>query len=184
MCNRENIVHFKTLSYDEFLRIVESVNPQFISMHGYGEPLLNPDLFRMIKYVSDRKIKNTITSNAVLLNKNNLQKLNDCGLDLLKISIDTLNKNNFYKIRGIENFDTVIENIKNARSYNYKFDIRLSFTVLHFNYYEMSEFINFAADSGFDKVYFQPLLFYNSILKKRDYGNIDKTDFLKIIMYL
>ena len=38
------------LSLDNFKLILNSYNFRYVALHGWGEPLLNPELFKMIRY--------------------------------------------------------------------------------------------------------------------------------------
>lgn len=182
MCSRENIKNFQDINFEKFKFIYDQIKPAFISMHGYGEPLLNNDLFDMIKYAKKNKSNTTITTNMILMNDDMLKKFLDSGLDLLKISFDTLNPENFKFIRGVDKFDTVLSNFKKtvlffSESKNKVPDLRLSFTILPANYKEIQNIIYFAEELKQKQIFFQALLFYNSLLKNKNLGEINKQEF-------
>ena len=52
-----------------------------------GEPLIHPQIFKIIKYISDRKMISGLVTNGLLLEKY-AQNIIDSGLDFLAISLD------------------------------------------------------------------------------------------------
>ncbi len=69
------------MSFSDFLQIAESLPPsvQDASLYLSGEPLINKNLFRMVKFLANRNIKCSISTNGTLLGKN-IDKLLDSGL--------------------------------------------------------------------------------------------------------
>src|SRR6202011_3578447 len=55
-----------------------------------GEPLLHPDLDRLIEHVRSRGIIAGLITNGYLLTPQRVNQLNDAGLDHLQISIDNV----------------------------------------------------------------------------------------------
>src|SRR6185295_9145555 len=53
-----------------------------------GEPLLHPDLDRLISRVRERRMLAGVITNGFLLNQERIQRFNRSGLDYLQISID------------------------------------------------------------------------------------------------
>jgi len=60
-----------------------------IALSG-GEPLLHPDILRIIRQIRDRGCLSQLLTNGYLLNPELIRKLNQAGLDRLQISIDNL----------------------------------------------------------------------------------------------
>jgi len=59
-----------TLSLDDFKKILKSGNFQYVGLHGWGEPLLNPHLFQMIEYAESQGIYTNLTTNGTLIGEN------------------------------------------------------------------------------------------------------------------
>jgi MoaA/NifB/PqqE/SkfB family radical SAM enzyme len=55
-----------------------------------GEPLLHPDLDRLISHVRSRGIMAAVITNGYLLTAQRVKQLNDAGLDHMQISIDNV----------------------------------------------------------------------------------------------
>ncbi|MGM7693070.1 radical SAM protein [Staphylococcus saprophyticus] len=85
-----------------------------IVLASRGEPMLNKDIFEMIRYAKDNGIIDVkMNTNATLMNERKARKLLESGLDNLVFSVDSPHKEEFEKIRRGANFDKIIRNIKN-----------------------------------------------------------------------
>ena len=75
MCIRKEVVKKLTgipidMSFENFKTILDKIpSAMLIQIQGQGEPFLNPDIFRMIKYAKTKGTCVYTTSNATLLNK-------------------------------------------------------------------------------------------------------------------
>lgn len=82
---------------------------------GLGEPLLNKDIAEFVKSAKESgSFENVeITTNGVALTKEMSTKLIDAGLDSLRVSLEALDAESFYKVakRNI-NLDTMYENLE------------------------------------------------------------------------
>jgi len=56
-----------------------------------GEPMLHPDLPRLMKYITDQGMTTGMTTNAFLLTEDRLKELMDAGMGRIQISLDALN---------------------------------------------------------------------------------------------
>jgi MoaA/NifB/PqqE/SkfB family radical SAM enzyme len=82
-----------------------------IQFHGYGEPLLNKDLFKMICDVRPySKIVRVIT-NGIALNKERHRRLLEIGTDEIHVSLDVLDKDRYNEVKGRNKFTKVYDNI-------------------------------------------------------------------------
>src|SRR5581483_751701 len=102
----------RDLTYDEFRSIVD----QFpvldrVVLHGLGEPLLNKDLPKMIRYLKERGTYVLFNSNGILLNATRDQALIDAGLDDYRLSMDGSTRETYARVRGVDAFDKVWRNI-------------------------------------------------------------------------
>lgn len=167
MCLRNNYsFKEKFLSFEKFKVIYDKINPTHIGLHGYGEPLLNKDLFQMIKYTAKRS-KVCVTTNGTLLDKYTDQLINH-NTNSIKVSIDAANKTTYKKIRGADYFDKIINNLKmlqdEKRVRRTKFPIiRFNFVIHQLNFNEITGVIKLAKNLEIKTVYFQALLFQDLI---------------------
>ena len=80
-----------------------------LELHGIGEPLLHAELYDFVRIAKERGFRVTICSNAILLNEKNSKKIVDSGIDKIIISLET--KENYEKIRCINIYDYVLNNV-------------------------------------------------------------------------
>ena len=98
--------------YKKIIDEVTSVSTNFnLCLNGYGESFLNADIFDMIKYAKDKKIKRVlINTNGMLLTEENIDKLIESNIDCVVISIDGFSKELYESIRVGGDRDTVYRN--------------------------------------------------------------------------
>lgn len=131
--------------------IAESVrhNCPSLTIGGMSEPLLDPDLFNMIKLAKDYGfIDVMINTNATLLDDNASQKLIESGLTRLRVGFDGISKGSYEKLRKGANFSKVKSNILNfirrRDSVGLKLPVvRVSCVRMRENEKEINDFINF-----------------------------------------
>ncbi len=76
-----------------FQKIVDEVKNYKVRtwFHFMGEPLMNPHLFELLDYASMRNLHYFgISSNATMLNKDNIEKILNSGLHRFEMSLDSL----------------------------------------------------------------------------------------------
>lgn len=115
-CPRQKITRKKGyMDMDLYKHIIDDVidsNINSINLHGFGEPLLHPDIIEMIKYAKERGVKSvSFNTNGVLLTKDMSLKLIESGLDVIKISIDSVNPKIYKHMRVGADLDKVIKNV-------------------------------------------------------------------------
>lgn len=105
----------KTLSLDEFKTIINRLPyVRRILLNGVGEPLINPDLFEMLRYAQSKAIKTSFVSNGTLLTEEKAAMLLRMeSLTDIRISMDSGDPAKYEEIRVGAKFDTVCANIKN-----------------------------------------------------------------------
>ncbi|MBA7610998.1 hypothetical protein ES703_18214 [subsurface metagenome] len=75
-----------SLSLEDFVKILDSSGFRHVALHGWGEPLLNAQLFDMIKYAESRGVSTELTTNATLLQPN-IEKIFASGLSIIAFGI-------------------------------------------------------------------------------------------------
>jgi MoaA/NifB/PqqE/SkfB family radical SAM enzyme len=79
---------------------------------GFGEPLAHPDALDMIKKVKELGTRVELITNGILLTEETSQRLIECGLDLLWVSIDGATPESYADVRLGDALPTVISNIR------------------------------------------------------------------------
>ncbi len=115
-----------------------------------GEPLLKPELFRLLEYLNQTPLINElgIITNGLLLNLKVVEKLSAfLKLKKIKISLDGADEVTNDSIRGEENFQRFLRNIPLVRQRN-QFQIFFMFTVMKKNFRELPYFLKLSRDVG------------------------------------
>lgn len=163
-CGRDKIIeHPVNLKLEDFKKFIDMVRPLKIAMSGSGEPLINPDMFKMVKYAKERGCSVLTTSNLTLVTDERAIEIVESGLDLLKISIDASNRETYLNVRGKDYFDKVLDGIDKINKAKEKTGkttphLRLQFVILGDNFTEIPDVIKLAAEKKVEAVYLQPLI--------------------------
>ena len=114
-----------------------------------GEPLLRSDVEKlcvMLKKIEGIK-ELCLTTNGYLL-KDKAKTLKEAGVDRINISLDSLNKDKYFKITRGADLERVLDAIKEAKKY---FKIKINTVLLKgFNDGEIDDFIAFAKNNQVD----------------------------------
>lgn len=105
------------VSFELFKKIINEAAKYHlpsIKLNYRGEPLLHPDLVKMVKYAKKKGILEVqFNTNGLLLNEKKARELIGAGLDRIIFSFDGATKKTYEKIRIGSNYEKVINNIKN-----------------------------------------------------------------------
>ena len=136
-----------------------------LDLTGWGEPLLNPHLYDIIRRAKDAGVASvTVTTAAELLTDDRCRAIVDSGLDSMTVSIDTASPKRYKALKGTDGFDTVIAALRRlvtmkreaatdggpGRPY-----MQASFLMLADSLPEMPAFVALMADVGVDEVAFK-----------------------------
>ena len=102
-----------SLPFARFRALVDAL-PELhtLTLQGLGEPLLAPDLFRMIAYASARGVRSGFNTNATLLSRPVAERLVDAGLEWLCVSLDGATAGTYEGIRDGASFARVVRNVR------------------------------------------------------------------------
>jgi len=131
-----------------------------------GEPFVRKDLFELVRYTKDIGINPIIVTNGTLLNKENIIKCIESGVDWISVSIDASSEERFSKIRGagvlgviLKNLD-IFENIRKERNIEYPKMVAVC-TIMNDNLEELMDIVNLAKQHSIARVLFQPVVANN-----------------------
>ena len=146
-----------SLSFDKFKDILDKQIGVFeLKIQGLGEPFLNKDFTKMVKYASDLDIWTRSTTNATILHENdNYKEIIDANIGELQISVDGVKKETYEKIRIKSNFEKVSNNCKLINNYQKEKGVQKTrmWTLLQKdNYEDLYKFPKFAKELGFDRL--------------------------------
>jgi len=168
--NNEQMIKrwFEQIPIEAFQQIIYQLpSLQTISLHGLGEPLLHPDIFRMIRMAENKGIHVRFITNGTLLTQGVAQQLIKSKLWRLIVSIDGSTPETFELIRSGACFENVIENVKyllalrNNSGKNFP-KIDFNMVVCKLNAAEVIPVLEFADKLGIDSVILSSLKPLNS----------------------
>jgi len=154
------------ISYEEFISITEQFpEMQRVLLHGIGEPLLNKQLPRMIKYLKSRDIEVLINSNGTLLTPAWQEKIVKSGLDSYHCSVDGATDETYAHIRGKDLLPKLIDGIQGLLQTKKRLGSdtpRVSFwcVATQENLAELPDLVRLAARLGVPEVYLQRLVYF------------------------
>ena len=174
MCIRDKVgVPIGTMSFENFKRILDKLDSLFkLHLSGQGEPFINPEIFEMIDYANNRGVSVFFTSNGTLLTPSVIEKICNVEIGEIGISIDSVKKEEYEKIRRGANFEKVVNNVRNLvkelKRNNKKTIVSIAAVLLKRNIDEIDDFVELACRVGVSKVGFQTIQEKNDYLDKYD----------------
>jgi radical SAM protein with 4Fe4S-binding SPASM domain len=102
-----------SLDFERFKALVDALPElETVTLQGLGEPLMAPDLFRMLEYGAARGLRMGFNTNATLLTRSTAERLVDAGLDWLHVSVDGATAATYESIRDGSSFAKVERNVR------------------------------------------------------------------------
>jgi len=156
------------LSLENFKKIIDDIpNLKSINFGWAGEPLLNKEIFKMVKYASSKGIKTGVSTNTVLLNEYVDEALKS-GLDTLIVCLDGASKETHEKYRIGSNFESIKKNIKEFCQEKKKRKLKKPRVVLQslltkHNEHEVQDIIKLAKSLGVNSLDFKTLSLGSSV---------------------
>ena len=161
-------------SYHSVCNILDKIKPHVkrLTFAGTGEPLLHTHIGQIISRCIDIDMTVTLNTNGILMRKNLsriLMKLKELEL---KVSVDAATAQTYRKIRGIDAFDTVFENVRHFSALrnvsNRNNTLIFVYVVMRENIHEVFDFVDRIVPLSPDRVEFHPVrLMGNLRYKKR-----------------
>lgn len=179
----------EVLSYEEILRSIDlfagKLHFKKFRFTG-GEPLARKGFFEFLKEVKVLKDRHNfslgLTTNGSLLN-GKVSLLREIGIDILNISLDSLNNEKFQQITGRNDFETVMDSIYKAEKAGFK-PLKVNTVVIKgFNDKEISDFIHFIKNRNINIRFIEFMPFGNNnwmregFISYREIKKIVETDF-------
>ena len=171
------------LKFENFKKVYDEIQVSYLNLTGLGEPLMNPEIFKIIRYARKKGSLVKLDTNGTLLNKENIKKLIHSDPSFISVSIDAITKKTYEKIRKGANFEKVIENLKNLVYYrnkiNSKTQIQLFFVVQKENIKDLIDYIKFGDEIGVDVINSSVAMSFGEA-KNEDKRKIDKQEIEKV----
>lgn len=130
---------------------------QYIRYTAEGEPLLNKNIYEMLRYaVLNSGVTVTLTTNGSLLNERNIVKLLDTGVNVIDISIDAFKEETYSRIRVNGDLNVTRTNVLKLIEMSKKMDspakVVVSYVEQELNRDETDDFESFWREKGADYV--------------------------------
>lgn len=122
------------MNFELFKKIIDEIEGKLeaVTFASRGEPTLNPELEKFLKYSEGKFLGLKLNTNATILSEKIINILLSSDLETLVFSIDAANKEMYEKIRVNANFEKILKNlemfnkIKNKNYKNSKLKVRIS----------------------------------------------------------
>ena len=141
------------------------------NLYFQGEPLLNPDLFKIVAETTRAGIYSIISTNAQNLSSDKAEHLVKSGLKKIVISMDGLTQETYstYRVRG--KLQYVLDGISNMVEARRKFKsafpvIEVQFIVFRFNEKEIKDARRLVYKRGCDRFVLKTAQFYDELRAK------------------
>ena len=97
-----------------YRRIVDEIGSLVGSavLHSWGEPLMHPELFQMIRYGKRAGMRMETSTNITLLNAERAREVLDSGLDVLYLAMDGVTKETYERVRVNAKWEKSLRNIE------------------------------------------------------------------------
>ena len=137
------------LTTDECLATIDdmkALGTEMLILTG-GEPLLRKDIFDIASYASSQGMWVVMGTNGVLINEPVAQKMVECGVKGVGISIDSTNPEVHNTFRGgPDAWEHSVRALRTCRDYG--LEVLVQTTVMEMNYDEIPAMLEFARDQG------------------------------------
>jgi len=125
-------------------------------LYGGGEPLLNPEIFRMIRYCKEKNLRTEISTNATLLKGDTIEEIFDSGLDYIILAFDGATPEVYEKYRKGAKFEITRRNILNflqrKKERNSSLTVIIQMVRLPENQHQIKDFMKLWNIKGVDSI--------------------------------
>ena len=132
-----------------FKQIAEDMNPKKIMVNVTGgEPLTREDLCDVMEYASSLGFEWGMTTNGILLTKENIEKLRKANFSSISVSLDGLEKTHD-EFRGVPgSYQKILKNVKNLVEANFVKETEITTVVHKQNLEELEELYDVIKETG------------------------------------
>lgn len=171
-----------SMDFALFKRIIDHTYPYLLEINfsGYGEPLLNKDLVKMVSYAKNKGIRVWFPTNLLLLSEGKAIELVESGLDQITVSLDSSHEESYLKHKRAGSFSKTIENLKMLSRvkkdlHRVNPQVKVNFVVMKHNQNEIEAARDLAQESGVDIFMLKPVNMWVS-----GYGEVQIKDEMDI----
>lgn len=169
------------MTFDEFKKIIDEAGRflYHITLWNWGEPFLNSDLSKMIKYARSKGIYVSTSTNGHFFSDKIANELVQSGLNELIVAVDGLSQETLSQYRKGADLDSIVKGVKRVIDFKKEYKsakplVELQFIVMKHNEHELSKLNDFASELGVDKVIAKSFGSQLDITKLKEFEPKDK----------
>lgn len=158
MCPRDCVKEYGYISLDTVDKLIDKVKNYLlyeISISGRGEPTFHPQLIEIIKKLKTLKAKISVVTTTDGINDTTYKQLID-ELDIMRISVSSIDEQIFKRIHRGLNYDIIWKNIAKLADYNPE-KLHIHLVGGEETYPTLEQTISFFKANGVNHIYLLPL---------------------------
>ena len=145
------------MEFPQYSRLIDRFKRHLMALDlsMWGDPLISPDIYKMIRYAHDRRIWTYISTNlhAYKLGRGQAEQLVESGLDMLTCSLHGATQETYEQYQPGKRLDDCIEKIREIIATRKRLgsatpQIQLNFVVTRHNEHEREAFTQLARELG------------------------------------
>ncbi len=156
------------MKFEEFKQIIDEAGDTLlnVTLWNYGEPFLNKDVFKMIKYARDKGIHVISSTNGYgIRNKEYVENVFSSGLNHLIVALDGADQKTLEIYRVNAKFDEMINGLRLIRDIKRKTGaklphIELQFIVMKHNEHQIEEIKKIAKEMEVEELFLKTVNIY------------------------
>lgn len=152
------------ITVEDFTRVIGALEESLfmVGLHLWGEPLLHPEIDRMVRIGHSAGMATYISTNLVHMDRDAMEAIFASGLDLLNVALDAATPGAYARMKPGGDFIRVVGNVRTLvdlrrRMGRHTPSIDLQMLVTSFNEDEIGEFRRLARSLGVDHVDLKPV---------------------------
>lgn len=151
-------------TFQNVLAVFNTVPIKYAYLTGYGEPLLDKDIFARAEAIHRASPSTGIgfSTNGLLLNAENIRKFQDSCVAGLTVSLDAGTRNGYAAIRGRDGFERLLENMRALCKNESKKALSVNAVITRVNIEEMEEIVLRCLEVGMPTLNFAPMCMYST----------------------
>lgn len=157
-CPQPCLFNKQHMPFELFKRLLPYIGyTNLVYLQGWGEPLLNPDLFNMIRACKAKGKCVGFTTNGMLLTDETIHKLIDLETDIISVSLAGITPATHNRIRKGTDLNKIIDNLHKLRQIRVEKGslrpaVHLAYIILASNLNELRNVVGLAKKLGTEQV--------------------------------
>lgn len=151
-------------TFENVLTVFRTVPIRYAYLNGYGEPLLDKEIFARAEAIHNASPSTDIgfSTNAVLLDEENIRKFQDSCMAGLTVSMDAGTRESYAAIRGRDVFELLLKNMRALCESNNGKALSVNAVITRKNVGEMEKILLRCLEVGMPVLNFAPMCMYST----------------------